>query len=104
MISKRSPTGGEPPREESPLYARMAAIALRRPWILPHLLGAAWAMRARRWYARAPFLPLPPRSYVDWRMETAYGDANANPPANETERYLAWSARMRRLMRRPVDD
>lgn len=77
---------------------------MRRPWILPHLLGAAWAMRARRWYARAPFLPLPPRSYVDWRMDTAYGDARASLTPGELERYLAWSARMRRLMRRTPHD
>ena len=82
----------------------MIGIALRRPWIIPHVVGAAWAMRARRWYARAPFLPLPPRIYVDWRMETAYGDAHANPPADELARYLVWSTRMRRVMRRAPHD
>ena len=86
------------------LYARLAGIALRRPWIVPSLLATAWAMRARRWYARAPFLPLPPPSYQLWRMETAYGRADASPSADELERYLAWSARMRRLMRRTADD
>jgi hypothetical protein len=61
-------------------------------------------MRARHWYSRAPFLPLPPRSYVAWRMETAYGDARAVPTDVELERYVLWSVRMRRLMRRAVDD
>jgi hypothetical protein len=61
-------------------------------------------MRARRWYLRPPFLPVPPRAYVDWRMETAYGDARANPPVGELLRYLAWSARLRRLMRRRAND
>jgi len=56
-------------------------------------------MRARRWYSRAPFLPLPPRSYVDWRMETAYGHEGAAPTADEVVRYVLWSVRMRRLMR-----
>jgi len=26
-----------------------------------------------RWYVQFPFLPLPPRQYVRWRLRTAYG-------------------------------
>jgi hypothetical protein len=70
--------------------------------LIPHLLGAAWAFRARDWYATFPFLPLPPRSYMRWRMETAYGDAEAVPTLTELERYLTWTTRMRREMRRPT--
>jgi hypothetical protein len=91
---------GEPTRQEEAVVLRLAGIALARPWMIPHLLGAAWAMRRRRWYARPPFLPLPPRAYVDWRLETTYGDPHARPPADELERYLAWSTRLRRHMRR----
>ena len=68
------------------------------------MVRAAWAFRARDWYLRAPFLPLPPRSYMRWRMETAYGDPEAVPTATELERYLVWTTRMRRLMVRAVDD
>ncbi|MGD8288951.1 MAG: hypothetical protein PVI31_10040 [Gemmatimonadota bacterium] len=77
-------------------------LALRRPRVIPHLLGAAWAFRARDWYARPPFLPLPPRSYLRWRMETAYGSPDAMPSLSEMERYLVWTTRMRREMRRPA--
>jgi len=79
-------------------------MALRRPRVLPYLLRAAWAFRARGWYRRPPFLPLPPRSYLRWRMETAYGDPDALPTPEEMERYLRWTARMRGLMTRRVDD
>lgn len=75
-------------------------MALRRPRMIPYLLRAAWAFRARHWYRRAPFLPLPSRSYLRWRMDTAYGDPDAVPSPEEMERYLVWTARMRRLMRR----
>ena len=78
-------------------------MALRRPRIVPNLLRAAWAFRARAWYRRAPFLPLPSRSYMRWRMETAYGDPDARPTLDEMERYLAWTARMRALMDQPHD-
>jgi len=79
-------------------------MALRRPRIVPYLVSAAWAFRARHWYARPPFLPLPPRSYLRWRMETAYGDADATPTLDEMERYLVWTSRMRAQMSRRTDD
>lgn len=80
------------------LYARTAGLALRRPGVIPHLLGAAWAFRARGWYRRPPFLPLPSRAYLRWRMETAYGDPDAVPTTDELERFLRWGSRMRALM------
>jgi len=75
-------------------------MALRRPRLIPWLLRAGWAFRARDWYRRPPFLPLPSRSYMEWRMETAYGDADAVPSLDELERYLVWTARIRGQMRR----
>jgi len=68
------------------------------------MVGAAWAFRARDWYSRPPFLPLPPHSYMRWRMETAYGDPDAVPPQAELERYLVWTSSMRREMRRPTPE
>ncbi|MDH3271322.1 MAG: hypothetical protein OEN56_08330 [Gemmatimonadota bacterium] len=75
-------------------------MAIRRPRMIPYLLRAAWAFRARGWYRRPPFLPLPPRSYMRWRLDTAYGDPEAKPPLDEFERYIVWSAHMRSEMRR----
>ena len=82
----------------------MVGLALRRPWVIPHLVRAAWAFRARGWYRRRPFLPLPPRSYVRWRMETAYGEPDHEPTTHEIERYVVWTARMRQMMRRRAHD
>lgn len=72
------------------------ALALRRPGLVPALIGMAWSFRARDWMRRPPFLPLPPRDYMRWRMETAYGDPEAVPPADELERFVRWAAAMRR--------
>lgn len=77
------------------IYGRMAGLALRRPTLVPHLLGTAWAFRKRGWWRTLPFLPLPSRSYVRWRMETAYGDPEAIPTDDEMDRYLRWASRMR---------
>lgn len=79
-----------------PIYRRMLALTLRRPWLIPALLGTAWAFRARGWYRRSPFLPLPPADYMRWRMETAYGDADARPSYHEIARFVTWAAAMRR--------
>ncbi len=74
-------------------------MALRRPRMIPHLIRTAWAFRVSGWYRRAPFLPVPPRSYIRWRMETAYGNPDAVPSAHEMERYLVWSSEIRRQMK-----
>jgi hypothetical protein len=84
------------------LYLSMAGLALRRPRAVPQLLRAAWAFRARGWFGRFPFLPLPPRRYLRWRLETAYGDPEHSPSDDELLRYLSWATAMRREMRERV--
>lgn len=79
-------------------YTRLLGAVLRRPALAVELVSAAWTFRARGWYRRFPFLPLPPRSYMEWRMETAYGDPDAVPPPDELVRYLRWARRMRSRM------
>ena len=81
------------------IHRRMAALVIRRPWLFPVAAGAAWAFRRRGWYRRFPFLPMPSRAYLRWRMDTAYGDPEAVPPYEELERYLKWARDMRRQMR-----
>ena len=73
-------------------------LALRRPLLWPALLSAAWAFRPRNWYRRPPFLPLPSKAYMRWRLQTAYGEPDAVPPADEIARFVTWSAEMRRRM------
>lgn len=68
--------------------------ALVRPRLLGAMLRAAWRFRARGWWHRPPFLPLPPRDYLEWRMHTAYGDDGRLPAIDEVERYLRWANRM----------
>ena len=69
--------------------------ALGQPGMIPDLLSAAWAFRRRGWYKRLPFLPVPSASYMRWRMETAYGDPDAVPSAEELRRFLRWARRTR---------
>ena len=96
----RRPGRCEARTKDESLYLTMAGLALRRPRTIPYLLQAAWAFRARGWYRCAPFLPLPPASYMRWRLETAYGAADAKPSDDEMERYVLWTSRMRAEMTR----
>lgn len=70
------------------------ALALRsviHPTLALDLVRVAWRFRAREWYRRAPFLPLPDATYLRWRMYTAYGDFDAVPSPQEVERYVRWA-------------
>lgn len=73
-----------------------AAMALRRPTLIPSLLRAGWRFRARDWWRRPPFLPVPPRSYMAWRNETAFGTQDTRTPPDLLARYLQWTESMRR--------
>ena len=57
------------------------------------LLRVAWRFRDRRWFVRFPFVPLPSREYVRWRMLTAYGSYDAVPPPADVVRYARWAVR-----------
>jgi hypothetical protein len=54
------------------------------------LVRTVWAFRRRRWWSRAPFLPLPDREYLRWRMYTAYADEDAVPPPEDVIRFARW--------------
>jgi hypothetical protein len=68
----------------------LALQALVRPQLAIDLLRLAWSFRARDWWRRPPFLPLPPREYIQWRMFTAYGDENAIPSAADVINFARW--------------
>lgn len=72
------------------LLTRLALRACVNPRLALDLVRLAWSFRARDWYRRSPFLPLPPEDYVRWRMFTAYGDERAVPPLEDVVRFARW--------------
>ena len=74
----------------SGLVARLSIRALVSPRLALDLVRVGWSCRARDWYRRPPFLPLPPREYMRWRMLTAYGDEDAVPPLHDVIRFARW--------------
>ena len=74
---------------------RLVGKVVVHPSIAWLMLRAAWRFRARDWYRRWPFLPVPPADYLAWRAETAWGDAGHTADIDSLERYLRWVRRMR---------
>lgn len=72
------------------LVSTLGARAVINPRLALDLLATAWAFRRRGWWTRAPFLPLPDRAYLRWRMYTAYADEDAVPPADDVIRFARW--------------
>jgi len=73
---------------------RLVGKAVLHPSLALLMLRAAWRFRAKDWYRRAPFIPVPPADYMAWRAETAWGDAGHIADAESLGRYLRWVRRM----------
>lgn len=77
----------------SRLLLALALQGIRHPATGVALLRVGWRFRRRGWWRRLPFLPLPSREYMRWRMHTAYGDEDIVPPAADVVRYARWAMR-----------
>jgi hypothetical protein len=84
------------PTSKSGLIARLTVRALLNPRIALDLLTMMWAFRRRQWWQRAPFLPIPDREYLEWRLHTAYGDELSLPPVEDVVRFARWRRRILR--------
>jgi hypothetical protein len=47
-----------------------------------------------RWWRRRPFLPVPTRAYVEFRLLTQYGTNGHSPSPADVLNYLAWCRSM----------
>lgn len=66
--------------------------------LLPGLISASFSFRARKWWRRPPFLPLPDSDYTRWRLYTAYGDRRQRPSWNDVVAFSVWRQSIRRVV------
>jgi hypothetical protein len=71
------------------LIGTLTLRAVLDPRLAIALLRVAWRFRAR-----GSILPIPDRTYLAWRMYTAYGNADAVPPARDIEHYARWASNL----------
>ena len=69
----------------------VAALAvLRHPSLWPTAVAQLWRMTPRDWWRRSPYLPLPDREYIRFRLHTMYGDDRRTPDPEDVVAYLRW--------------
>ncbi|MBW8827458.1 MAG: hypothetical protein JF603_14070 [Acidobacteria bacterium] len=77
-------------------WLRAASGVIRRPDL--------WVVAARQtrvlarpgWWRRPPFLPLPDRAYLRFRLVTAYGGEGQPPTPDDLVAYLQWCKHIER--------
>ncbi len=79
----------------------VAAAVAPKPLLWPSAFGALVRLAPRRWWRRAPFLPVPDVAWWAFRMETAYGTPDAAPTAEDVVSYLRWCRATARLRAEP---
>lgn len=67
------------------------AVVGRRPDLWATAVRQVRVLARPGWWRRAPFLPVPDRDYLRFRLLTAYGgDGTAEPTADDLVAYLHW--------------
>ena len=47
--------------------------------VIIRLLKYGWLVKRKGWWYKFPFLPIPPKAWLLWRLETAWGIDSMNP-------------------------
>jgi hypothetical protein len=72
-------------------WAAVATAVGRRPRLWPTAVRQARRLAPRRWWSRAPFLPVPDRAWLRFRAETQYGDPDRRPDPTDVVTWLEWA-------------
>jgi hypothetical protein len=70
-------------------WVRATRLVLARPGLWWTAVRQALRLARPRWWARAPFVPVPDADYLRFRFETQYGAAG-EPDAHDLVTYLEW--------------
>jgi hypothetical protein len=69
---------------------RSARAVLARPPLWGVAIRQVFVLAVPGWWRRPPFLPLPDRAYLRFRLQTAYGDPEREPEPADVVTYLHW--------------
>ena len=78
------------PRAARTGWLRCGLAVAARPSLWPAAARQARRLARRGWWHRPPFLPLPGRAYLGFRLEVQYGDPTARPHPDDVVGYLRW--------------
>ncbi len=75
-------------------WLRKSFLAVvRRPdlWLVSFV--QVFSLIPANWWQKKPFLPVPDKHWIEFRMETAFGDPNNRPSPQDTISFLEWCKR-----------
>lgn len=75
---------------------RAALALLRHPSLWGVALVQVLRLAPSGWWRRSPFLPVPDPSYLQFRLETQYGDDH-EPVPEDVVAYLHWCRTFRHV-------
>lgn len=68
----------------------MVSAVARRPRLWPSAARAWLDHVPSGWYRRRPFLPVPDRDWMRFRLQTQYGDPERRPEPDDVVTWLEW--------------
>jgi len=77
-------------------WVRVGVALAARPGLWPTAVRQARRLAPTGWWHRSPFLPLPARDYLRFRLITQYGDDERRPVPADVLNYLTWCRRVER--------
>jgi hypothetical protein len=72
---------------------RAVVAVVRRPRLWGTAARQVWRLARPGWWRQSPFLPLPDRAYLRFRLETQYGDPEHRAEPDDVLAYLDWCRR-----------
>lgn len=82
------------PEMRSLVRPAIVGAVLVRPGLWTTAVRQMFRLAPRRWWARAPFLPIPKADYLEFRLVTQYGGGHGQPGADirpvDVVDYLEW--------------
>ena len=72
------------------MTARAVLAVVVRPGLWGIAVVQVFRLARPGWWRRAPFLPMPDRDYLRFRLETQYGDPDHRIEPGDIVAYLRW--------------
>ena len=71
-------------------FVRAALVLVRHPSLWGTAVGQLFRLAVPGWWRHCPPVPAPDPSYLRFRLQTQYGDAEREPEPADLVSYLHW--------------
>jgi hypothetical protein len=89
-VTEPPPSDSSRPAQTGSGLAGAIGVVVVRPTLWGTAVRQVFVLARPGWWHRWPFLPLPDRDYLAFRLQTAYGRRDAPLQAADVVSYLHW--------------